>query len=808
MTVDINQTRYFIKQAWVSLMAKPGFLVTVVTTLGLSIGALLSVLTLAYLLLIEPLPYPQQDSLYTVEHQLVDNNQQIDGHAFTYPNLMHLFEKQDVFSDSALMYYDADVLVNSASQPTLSIAFVTPSWFELLGAKMALGRAFEQTEALNTYQPVAVISFATWQQQFAQSADVLSKSMQFGERSYRIIGVLSQDFTEPQLIEVGLNSQVFLPWDFNSVSAEQRLKWGNDDGALLFLGKLPANKNAKLVEQELSSMVSDNWQNEVAGHRFFKDWSIALKLHSLQSVILADSKTTIFLLIAGVIGLVLIAGVNIASLFISRIATRHRNLAICASLGATKRHLFQSLFAEALVLMALASFVAVYVASLGFMLMKLFLHSYLPRVDELAVHPITLITAFTLMIAMALLFAYMGKALINYHALSQSLQSSGKGLGIQVSKRMRQGLIFCQIALVSSLVFINLVLFKEALTSIAEPSGFSTDDISFAVLSVPHRADTEEAILRANIIEFRNNLSSMPQVELVSQSMAPMMFPTLALTRSGGDERYSLKAKDVDYNYFQLIKQPLLQGNYFSENDFQDNNNVMIVNDVFAHQLAPNGDAVGLKFDNGATIVGVVKGIKVPGETDIPARFYFPSSVTRNMFLVKLKAGQTLTRENIVAALQGLSANYSLFSLTTLNERRNQRLFSQYTTAITSGVLALVSFVLAAIGLYGILSYATQMRRFELGTRLALGAKRKQLIKLVIKDNIKVIVLGIATSVLIVVELYIGFKHELNDYIAVELGAMFLLSSSLIICLALFACYWPLRQYINQPVIHSLRGSD
>ena len=178
------------------------------------------------------------------------------------------------------------------------------------------------------------------------------------------------------------------------------------------------------------------------------------------------------------------------------------------------------------------------------------------------------------------------------------------------------------------------------------------------------------------------------------------------------------------------------------------------------------------------------------------------------MFLVKTIPGQTLTRENIVDVLQQLPSGFKLFSLSTLNERRNNRLFSQNTTALTSGVLGVISFLLAAIGLYGILSYGTQMRQFEIGTRLALGAKRGSVVKLIFKDNASMILLGMLTSVLVLLALYLGFNDSLNVYPSGNMALAFVLTFSSISLLSLFACYWPLRKYINQPVIHSLRGSD
>ena len=157
----MQPTLYLIKQAWASLEGQPGFVGAVVSTMGVTLGALLCVFTLAYLLLIEPLPYPDQDALYTVEHQLIDKDAKVDGNAFTYPNLIHLYTKQDAFSASALIYYDADVLLSSPSHPRLSLSFITPQWFSLLGADMAIGRSFEATEALDTYHPVAVLSYQT-----------------------------------------------------------------------------------------------------------------------------------------------------------------------------------------------------------------------------------------------------------------------------------------------------------------------------------------------------------------------------------------------------------------------------------------------------------------------------------------------------------------------------------------------------------------------------------------------------------------------------------------------------------------------
>ena len=148
----MSQFLYQQKQAWGSLKKKVGFVATVVTTMGTTLGALLCVLTLGYLLILEPLPYPDQDKLYSVVHGIGDKSGETNATAFTYPGLIHLYKNQDVFEKSALIQYGQDVLTSLPNQPTLSTGYATPEWFELLGAKMQMGRIFEATEALLSLQ--------------------------------------------------------------------------------------------------------------------------------------------------------------------------------------------------------------------------------------------------------------------------------------------------------------------------------------------------------------------------------------------------------------------------------------------------------------------------------------------------------------------------------------------------------------------------------------------------------------------------------------------------------------------------------
>jgi predicted permease len=809
----MSQFLYQQKQAWVSLKKKVGFVATVVTTMGTTLGALLCVLTLGYLLIVEPLPYPEQEKLYKVIHAIGDKTGETNAESFTYPGLIHLYKNQDVFDQAALIQYGQDVLTSLPNQPTLSTGYATPEWFELLGAKMQMGRAFEETEALDTFNPVAIISNKIWQDEFASAADMLDKKVSFSGVSYRVIGVLGESFIEPQIRQVGRDVGMWFPWDYN-IDVRMKERWGNISGALTFVGKLKDTLSAAQAEQIITPLVNDTWVENVVSIPFFSGWSIQMKLESFQIAIVGDSQNTVYKLLAGVFGLVLIAFANIANLFMSRTAEQQRQLAIYAALGAKKSHLFRGLLAESGLLMFLSLLVALVIASLGFSLLQANLASELPRINELGVNSITFFASVILTFSFALLFAFLSSKMINYRALNSMLQASGKGTGVQVSKRFRQALIVSQVAIATVLVFANITLFKEAVDTITQPSGYSVDNMQQMSLSVSVPEFPPQEEVAAVMIELKKKLLELPEVENVSQSGSVLNgFGLWALTAVASGENFTPESTGASHNYFTMIGQELLEGDYFSEVDIKDGNRVMVVNDVFAKRLNPNGSALGLQISSGAgddpfTIIGVVKGVKMPAQSDVPMRVYTPSRLSTTQMTLKLRDGQSVSREQVVTVISEVSSLYALFSLDTLESQKKRRLFTHYTTATTTSALAIITLFLASVGLYGILSYGTQMRRFELGTRMAIGAKRKDLVSLIVKDNIWVIVLGVALSIAVMLGIYIGYSETLSAYMSVDLLPIFMSTILSIALLSLFACYWPLRQFINHPAIHSLRGSD
>ena len=597
-------------------------------------------------------------------------------------------------------------------------------------------------------------------------------------------------------------------------------EWGNVLYELAYVGKLKEGYSQSQAEQKISPALNEIWQENVISMAFYKDWSVSLKLKSLTSVIIGDNETRVYLLLSAVLGLLVIAFANISNIFIARAIEKQPDLAINAAVGATKKQIFKQFYAESIVLMIVSLLIAILVTSLGFGVLQYYLAEFLPRVNELTISTFTLSAALFCLIGFSYVFAKISCNILNYRQLNSSLQSSGKGAGIQVSKRVRQALIISQVAVTTLLVFANLSLFSQSTAMINTPMKYNVEDVFTLELSRSSllRWDSEE--LLSLIKEVESALIALPEVSEVSQSNSPMNSYPTNFNYSDTGQIYTAEIQSgAGHTYTKLLEQPLLAGDWFSEDDIQNGHKVFVVNDIFAKQLTEDGNAVGMKIamegeidrENKAverTIIGVVVGVNLPNKEIAPAQVYRPIWKGSSNFLIKVKPQQTLSREQIIQVINGVTSKFSLSSLERLSDVQQRMLFTQYTTAITSGVLAVFTFLLAAIGLYGILSYSTQIRRFEIATHMAIGAKRKDVIKLIFLDNIKPLIIGIVLSGVLSLGLYFKFNELLLSYLSIDSIPLLIITLALITLTSFFACYIPLRQYINRPVVHSLKGSE
>lgn len=798
------------KQAWANLKKRPGFFAAVVATMGITLGTLLCVLTLAYILIVSPLPYPKQEQLYRLDNIFIKGADDVFGNYLIYPAVVKMHKDGDIFTRTTLTFDAEGVIESDPEQPRVYTNYVTPDWFPLLGAKAVMGRVFTESEALDTNNPVVVLSYDSWQRVFGGDADILERKFMLGGVSFSIVGVLADSFIEPQIRNDGQKSDVFLPWDFNPIKPERGQSWRSPHPNITLLGSLGEDMTKQQAEQKMTASVNEIWQSKVVGVDFWQGYRVEIQLRQLKAVILGDFKKTVYLLLAAVISLVLIALANISNLFISRTAEQQRELAIRAALGANSTQLFYNILAETALLMSISVIIAVAIAQAGFELLQHFFALALPRVNELSINAFTLISAVLIVAVLALFFAWLGSKMINYRELKASLHSSGKGAGIQVSKTIRKLLILSQVAVASALIFMNISIFKESVSMISQPLGFDTRDTYLLRLNT-NAQSAEEIVITVN--EISKKLQALPSVREISQAYSPLnTFDLISYTSSQDGENTMVEALPIDDKYFSLIGQTLIAGDNVKDTDVRDGNKVVVVNDAYAKKLAPNGTPIGMRLTNDEkqayVVVGVVKGITIPGKRDVPMRAYAPfgSDRYRLQILMKLLPGKKLSNDQLIDIVNNVDSRIWFHSQESFDDRRSELLFGEFVTVITSSALTAISYLLAAIGLYGVLSYSTQMRRYEIGTRLAIGAKRRDLISMIVKDNTAVIAGGIVSSIMILICIYLGFSGQLSNFINFTLLPTFAVTLLLVVSISFFACYWPLRRFINRPTVYCLKG--
>jgi len=834
------------RQAYSNLKKKKGYSSTIILTIGITLGALLCVLTLNHLLLVKPLPYPEQDKLFLANHVQVDQQGEVQTRENSIKSMIELYEDKSVLSKSMIAYYAWSLIETHPAQPLVNTIETVPEYFEIFSVPIIKGRAFEQSEAINNRNPVAVISYNVWLKYFDKSADILDRKIELAGMSYRIIGVISDNFVEPQIYQVGRKTDIWLTWNAKGDLTYSLGDWESYE-ANIFVGKLKNDTSVNQGQQILTSVLNELWQDKIATEEYNssyverKNWTSRVELTPVVNVIIGDTRSLALLMLAAIIGLVVIALSNVVNLLMARTIETQKQLAIHAALGAKQKHLYHLIFSEVFILMSVAVLLALFISNLGFRIMQHYFSDVLPRVAELTLDYFTFISAAISLIGFSVILAKISVHAIDYKSLNSVLASSGKGTGFQVSKATRNRLITLQVAIASLLLFASINLGIKSLEPILLSKGFSTENL-YDLYLPPNKLPFPDAKKRhAFVLEIKRIFSQEPAVKMISHSShiynagRDKRFVVLGVGNEKGDDtdknngwviEQSIPAKEsrVDQQYFSMIEQSILQGDNFSSVDIgnvyreksgeveKNENRVAIVNQAFAEKIQPDGQAIGrlIRLGRGSLyrIIGIAQNsIRAPLTFSEP-RVFTPSTESGFAFIIKYQPGLSLSREKIVALIKQIGSKNPPYGYNSVSEAHQQRLFAQIATSIAIAVLVVILVFLVMIGLYGIVSYSTKMRRFELGTRLAIGAKPKHLIQLILKENSMPILSGLGISVFFVLTVMMTLPNVITSFSLLQIALSFIGTVSLISLISLVACYIPLRHYINRPAIYSLRASE
>ncbi len=799
-----------------SLRGRPGFVATVVMTLGITLGALITFFNLNHMLLVKPLPYPDHERLQLTQHEFLDSNGQTSAVSTLVPGLLHTYKNQQSFEQMAILSTGSEFLTSHQEQPRLAVTFTTPEYFELLAMPMALGRAFNQSAGLDSNNPVVVLSYQSWQRWFQGSNDVIGSKLHLRNTSYTIVGVAAKDFMEPEI--VADLSDVWAPWDFNGMSDNLLQSWNNGQGNIAGLGKLSADAQIQREQADLSNLLDGAYQNFVAGveNRTELSGSIRMRLEPLKARLLGDSHMQGLLLMGAVLALLVIASANVINLFYSRAAEKQRTFAIQAALGARKKHLFTAMFAESLILMVASGLLGLLLAMWGIDLVKSLGQSQFNRLHELGLDAIAVVFAVVISVVLAAVFSLLSSRVVNYDNLQEQLQSSGKGSGLQISSRSRNILVVSQIFLASLLLVGSSIVLGKAFSVINQPLGYDTSVLhSFSLDERVGLIDADEMARRDQFInDITTRILQLPQVESIAPSFNTAIGynMTMAVIDRDNNQLGSFPTNFVASDYFRTMQVPMVEGRMFSEQEVRERAQVAILSRSAAEQVAQGQSALGLKLVIGGgevrTVVGIVDDVFDPvrdGDSNQLQDAYLPHAPWNIHFVMRTQPGADLSREQLVALIRDVNPGLRLANYRTFTDRHDRVIRQDKITAGVAAGLSLLALLLAGAGIFGVLSYSSHMRRYELGVRMALGAKARQISAMVIKDNMRPISMGLLFSVLVIALTY-GIGHMHYGWFAGYSLMPLLLTLPVILLTAFLASYLPVRSVIRKDPMKALRN--
>ncbi|MCW8092492.1 ABC transporter permease [Alteromonas sp. ASW11-130] len=802
---------FYIRTAWQSLKLRPLFALGVVTTLSITFSILLVMFNLHHVLLVKALPYSNQDSLHAAISRVYEEDKLKLHDWASYPAIEHVVKNMDK-GKVAVVNYHEELATDLNGFPMLRVADTVTNYFSMLGAQFAIGKGFPLDLELNAKEPIAVISYRAWREYFAGDTNILERKVTINDVSYSIVGVTSESFVEPALFQVGAQTDIWLPWEYNTWEEGVREGWASLTDQIKMFVQTEPGQTPQQMQHQLNTLIGDKFKQETQGSPHIKNGSYSFEIKPLKDYLVGDSVGSLWFFIAGSIALAIIAIINVSNLLLARATEQQRNLAIKATLGASKKKIFNGLFIENTILTGVSGGVAVIIAYILTNEVRHLMQGMLPRLQELSLSWPTILFAITLIFSIGLLFTLMVANSLKYNKLIFSLKSSGKGSGLQVSSRVRQVLIASQLCLAAPILVATTNLAQESLEEVMKESGFEVENRYYVNLNtVMNSYPSEERVPLIN--EIKERLLQLPQVVRVSNSyFVPMMSNRWQSTLRLDDDGSTVDTYTnmIDEQYLPLMGIDLLQGNNFTREEILTyQSSSVIINETLARKIAPNGDVVGkyISWTPGNEfkqylVIGVVEDIQVPN-TPNASRIYL-SRFNNFRFMIETKSGTELSREEFLDVVQEVSSSFYIYDYRSIESAYDSLTLNNKFIAGLSLLMCLLTIVLASMGIYGVLSYDVNLRRYELGVRMALGASPKHIANMIFGENIKLFVFGAFISVAII----FAMEYVLRTHFSLDLYVSPLMTAlSYVITLAtiLVASSVAMKSITSRWPVHALK---
>jgi predicted permease len=799
------------------LSQQPGFTAVAVLSLALGIGATTTVFSLANAVLLRPLPVKDPDTLVTV------NKPDSNGsgiHTISYPDYLDYRSRNEVFSD-LLVWSEASLSLNLDGQAEQAYGMVVSgNYFSMLGVQPAMGRFFTAEEDHTPgAQPVVVLSYALWQGRFGGDPSVIGQNIKLKGYPFTVIGVAPKGFTSTY--------NVFAPALYVPLMMQEQVlpkpdRFGQRMTKYLKVtGRLKPGVTREQAQAALSLLdrqLEEDY-SEQGGTSRRPNLSVELvPVGSFPLEIRLALLGGASLLLAIVGSVLLIACANVAGMLLARATVRQREIAVRLALGATRQRLIRQLLTESSLLFCVAGVLGVGLTVwLTRLLSSITLPIALPFAVEAKVDWRVLSFALLLALLTSIIFGLAPALEASRADLHTALKDAPAARGVKRS-RLRQAFVVGQIAL-SLALLICAGLFARALQYAQTIYPGRQPETVLTATMDPREHGYSVARAREFYQQLTERVAALPGVEAVSLARELQIgdgysTTSLAIKDVPLESNLKVEANTIAPNYFQTMGIALLAGRDFTPADREGAPRVVIINEAMARRFWPGASALGRQVQVGgaewAEVIGVVENGKhrVAGETP-PPFVYMPFLQSQNgitnMTLVLRQRGDAA---NGLAAVrrevQALDPNLPVQAAMTLTEAVRLVTLPWEVAGTLANAFGLIGLVLAALGIYGLVSYTVNQRTHEIGVRVALGAQRRDIFKLVLGQGFKLALLGIAVGL----ALSFGLTRALADLlfgVSASDPATYLSISSLLVLVALLACFVPARRATKVDPMRALR---
>jgi predicted permease len=809
-----------IRYAYRISRKSPGFTLAAVLTLGLGIGANTSLFSVVNGVLLNPLPYPHPKQLVAL-HQSKPNFSQ---GAISYPNFLDWQKENHSFSGMAVYRSLVFNLTGSGDAEQLFGQYVTADFFAILGTKPALGRSFVAGEDRIGGPPLVIISTELWERKFNGSTDVLNKAITLNGKAYTIVGVAPKRFTLP--MPYYQRADVYIPMGQFDQTALLHRDWG-----LGIHGIARLRPEVSFAQAE-ADMAAVSRQLEQDYPEFDKNTNA--KLVPLREQVVGSVRPYLLTLLGAVGFVLLIACVNVANLLLARSVGRRREFAIRVALGASKLRVLRQVFTESLLLSLLGGAFGALLASYGTQAALAALPQALPRAEAIRVDGrVLLFTAVVSMLTGVIAGVIPAVSRAVRGDISDTLKQTARTQA-GLRHRVQNVFVVAQMALAMVLLIGAGLMVRTLVYLWHVAPGFQANNIMTFGLSFPAALNTAEPeAIRLQYHQLEDRLSALPGIKNVS-------FLWGALPFAGDDENYfwvegRTKPRQneipmaIDYivspSYLNAMSIPLERGRFFSREDDERAPAVVVIDTEFARKFFPNEDPIGqrlhLQEDRVVQIIGVVGHVKqwsLDNDSTISplqAQFYFPWSQMTDQYtraygsgsfsMVRTDGRDQQVLETLRAAVHQISSEMVIANAESMNDIIADSFAPKRFTVILLSIFAVLALLLASIGIYGVIAYAVAQRTQEIGLRIALGAKRIDILGMVLSGGGKLLATGIGLGT--VASVFIT-RLTASQMSGVRPGdpLTFAVVAVVLTIVALVACYVPARRASKVDPIVALRN--